>query len=243
MSKKTGTMMGKRPARVSNGARSGENPARRSPPDTAAVGKSRSGKVAGTKFNPGTGRPAAKTSMVAPKGGWNTWDDSNAAGAGRSGARREQDARQGARQDEAGEPIVPISPEVAERLRRESLQSLVQSVVVQWSVSVIVALIALLIGGKFAGLSGLLGAACVALPNSLLAFKLLMNSMRPDGGSGSTVLVGEFVKIAAVVLLLVLVVKLGGALIVWPALLAGLIAALKSYWVMLVMASIQRKGS
>ena len=141
------------------------------------------------------------------------------------------------------EPVVPVSPEMVAQLRRESQQSLVRSVAVQWTVCVVVALIALLIGGVHAGLSGLLGAACVTVPNSLLAFKLLMNSMRPDGGSSTTVLVGEFVKIGAVVLLLVLVVKLGGALIVWPALLAGLIAALKSYWVMLAFDSIQRKGA
>jgi ATP synthase protein I len=207
------------------------------------VGKSAGGKGAGKKFTPGARsnvtQPSAKTpKLVAPKGGWRTWEDGtedrSAAGGGKSGSRRGQEIPEGL--------LEPVSPEVVAQLRRESQQSLVQSVAVQWSVSVIVALIALLVGGKWAGLSGLLGAACVALPNSLLAFKLLMNSLRPDGGSGTTVLVGEFVKIGAVVLLLVLVVKLGGALIVWPALLAGLIAALKSYWVMLVMASIQRKG-
>jgi ATP synthase protein I len=194
------------------------------------VGRIASGKGAGTKFNPGANRPSAGASKTgAPEAGWKTWDEWEGGHAG------------GGKQA-TPEPVEPISPEVVAQLRRESQQSLVQSVAVQWSVSVIVALIALIVGGKAAGLSGLLGAACVALPNSLLAFKLLMNSMRPDGGSGTTVLVGEFVKIGAVVLLLVLVVKLGGALIVWPALLAGLIAALKSYWVMLAMASIQRKG-
>lgn len=243
MSKKTGRMLDKIPNKTPGKARVGAGSAGRAPsatvrttsPGNIAVGKSAGGKGLGKKFTPGASKPAARSfKRAAPKAGWKTWEDDNAAG-GEPGARRGQDA--------VLEPVVPISPEVVEQLRRESQQSLVWSMAVQWSVSVIVALIALLIGGKAAGLSGLLGAACVALPNSLLAFKLLMNSMRPDGsGSTTTVLVGEFVKVVAVVLLLVLVVKLGGALIVWPALLAGLIAALKSYWVMLVLVSIQRKG-
>lgn len=199
------------------------------------MGKSADGKGGGKKFPPGESKPFGKNkggSTSKPR--WNTWEDDKAF-AGDGGGRREKDGMP--------EPVVPVSPEMVAQLRRESQQSLVRSVAVQWTVCVVVALIALLIGGMHAGLSGLLGAACVTVPNSLLAFKLLMNSMRPDGGSSTTVLVGEFVKIGAVVLLLVLVVKLGGALIVWPALLAGLIAALKSYWVMLAFDSIQRKGA
>lgn len=208
---------------------SANKPTRSSRSGNIAVGKSAAGKVPGKKFTSGVGRPAAKSTKVGKlQGGLKAWDDD------------EFDGRRG--KDTASEPAAPVPPEVVAQLRREAQQSLVQSVAVQWSVSVIVALIALAIGGWTAGLSALMGAACVTVPNSLLAFKLLMNSIRPDGGSGSTVLIGEFVKIGAVVLLLVLVVKLGGALIVWPALLAGLIAALKSYWVMLALGSIQRKG-
>jgi ATP synthase protein I len=244
MSKKTGRMAGKGPADALVNNRTGQPgtqgkpggvraSARRTSPDNATAGTSPGGKVSGTKFNPGAGKPAAKTGPVAPAGGWNTWDD-DAAGDDEFGAGRRQDAMP--------EPVAPVSPEVVSQLRREAQQSLVRSVAATWSVSVVVALIALAVGGKAAGLSALLGAAASALPNSLLAMRLLLNSLKPGGGSGVTALVGEFVKLGATVLLLVLVVKLGGALIVWPALLAGLIAALKSYWVMLAWDSIQRKG-
>ena len=255
MSKKTGSIRNTRNIRsASKASKTGtvSNPrtnaggasasAGTTPSGNLVVGKSADGKGGGKKFSPG-GSGSANRSASKPlgknKGGsaskprWNTWEDDKAFAG--DGGRREKDGMP--------KPVVPVSPEVVAQLRRESQQSLVRSVAVQWTVCVVVALIALLIGGAHAGLSGLLGAACVTLPNSLLAFKLLMNSMRPDGGSSTTVLVGEFVKIGAVVLLLVLVVKLGGALSVWPALLAGLIAALKSYWVMLAFDSIQRKGA
>ncbi|QEI08992.1 ATP synthase subunit I [Pigmentiphaga aceris] len=241
MSKKTGNI---RNSRKTSSSKTGNtrtdaggagSSARTTHPGNVVVGKSAGGKGAGKDFprsagSSGSNRAARRSNAGAPKQGWKTWEDDDAFAGGRRG------------KDEIQEPVVPVSPEVVAQLRRESQQSLVRSVAVQWTVCVVVALIALLIGGVNAGLSGLLGAACVTLPNSLLAFKLLMNSLRPDGGSSTTVLVGEFVKIGAVVLLLVLVVKLGGALIVWPALLAGLIAALKSYWVMLALDSIQRKG-
>lgn len=242
MSKKTGNIRNTRNTRnASTAGRTRTNASGASAsastthPGNLVVGKSADGKGGGKKFPPGGSKPFGKNKGgSASKPRWNTWEDDKAF-AGDGGGRREKDGMP--------EPVVPVSPEMVAQLRRESQQSLVRSVAVQWTVCVVVALIALLIGGMHAGLSGLLGAACVTVPNSLLAFKLLMNSMRPDGGSSTTVLVGEFVKIGAVVLLLVLVVKLGGALIVWPALLAGLIAALKSYWVMLAFDSIQRKGA
>ena len=219
--------------------RAGTTAAVKSPAHASApAGNSAADKSAGTKFNPGVRQPSrpaqAKNGLVAPEGGWKTWEDDDAPGADEFGGGRRQDAMPDA--------AVPVPPEVVAELRRESQRSLVRTVVVQWSVTVAVALIAMLIGGKYAGASALLGAASSALPSSLLAMRLLLNSLKPGGGSGVTALVGEFVKLGATVLLLVLVVKLGGALIVWPALLAGLIAALKSYWVMLALDSIQRKG-
>lgn len=137
-------------------------------------------------------------------------------------------------------PIPVISSEVLARLTREAQRELLESTAVQLVVCAVVAVLALIVGGAGAGLSALVGAAIYAVPNSLLAFKLLLNTQRPDGGSPATVLVGEFLKVGLVVALLWLTARLGGELLVWPAMLAGLVAALKSYWVMLAIASVRR---
>lgn len=137
-------------------------------------------------------------------------------------------------------PIPVISSEMLAQLMREAQRELLTSTVVQLVVCAVVAALAWIIGGAGAGLSALVGAAIYAVPNSLLAFRLLLNTLRPDGGSPATVLVGEFLKVGLVVALLWLTARLGGESLVWPALLAGLVAALKSYWVMLAVAGARR---
>ncbi len=139
-------------------------------------------------------------------------------------------------------PIEPVDPAVLAQILRESQVSVLWSVGVQWAVSIVVTLIAFAVGGVNAGLSAMVGAGAYTVPNTVLAFRLLVNSMRSGNAGSMTVLLGEFLKMGAVVALLAAMVKLGGSWIVWPALLAGLIAALKSYWVGLALAGLQRKG-
>ena len=94
--------------------------------------------------------------------------------------------------------------------------------------TVIVSLVAGLLGGSHAAISALLGGAACVVPNGLFALKLAASARRPQGTSPAVFLIGEFVKVVSTLALLGLVVAFYKDL-VWLALLASVIVVLKSY--------------
>lgn len=102
-------------------------------------------------------------------------------------------------------------------------------VLLQIAATFLVAVIAAWLGGQHAALSALLGGLVCFVPNALLALRLSMTA-RNHRATAATFFIGEAIKVLSMLLLLVAVVKLYGNL-VWWALLLGLIAALKSYFV------------
>ena len=99
--------------------------------------------------------------------------------------------------------------------------------------TVIVSLVAGLLGGSHAAISALLGGAACFVPNGLFALKLAAAARRPQGTSPAVFLVGEFVKVVSTLALLGLVVAFYKDL-VWLALLASVIVVLKSYMLTLL---------
>ncbi len=111
---------------------------------------------------------------------------------------------------------------------------LAQVVFAQVATAVFVALLAWLIGGFDAGWSALAGSAAYFVPNFLFALRLFLATFRPGGSSPFIFLVGEFLKVGAAVGLLWLLAHVGGERVVWLAVIAGLIAALKGYMLVLM---------
>ena len=111
---------------------------------------------------------------------------------------------------------------------------LAQVVFAQVAAAVVVALLAWLIGGFDAGWSALAGSAAYFVPNFLFALRLFLATFRPGGSSPLVFLVGEFLKVGAAVGLLWLLAHVGGERVVWLAVVAGLIAALKGYMLVLM---------
>jgi ATP synthase protein I len=72
------------------------------------------------------------------------------------------------------------------------------------------------------------------LPNAAFALRLWVSTYRPGGASPELFFIGEFLKLVATFLLLWLVASVGGDQVQWLAVLAGLVAALKGYVVLLV---------
>lgn len=108
-----------------------------------------------------------------------------------------------------------------------------RAVSLQVLVTFFVVLIAAAIGGKNAAVSaGLGGAACV-VPNALFALRLSVAAMRPGGVTALGFFVAEFFKVAVTVALLVLIAQNYRGLH-WLALIVGVIASLKSYFLMFV---------
>ncbi len=94
--------------------------------------------------------------------------------------------------------------------------------------AIVVALLAMLLGGKHAGISALLGGLSCALPNALFAVRLFMNERKPSGASPTTFFVWEFVKIGLTMACMVAVGWLYTD-VSWPAFVAGIVVVLKSY--------------
>ncbi len=108
-----------------------------------------------------------------------------------------------------------------------------KAVLLQVVATLVVSGLAAIWGGMSAALSVMLGGLACVVPNALLAFRLHVQTRRPGGATVYGLLVGEFVKVATTVALLVLIAHAYRGLN-WLALIVGVIVALKSYFLMFV---------
>jgi ATP synthase protein I len=141
---------------------------------------------------------------------------------------------QGLRGLPGGEAELVLSAEQKAALRARTSQGLVRAVVAQCVMAVLATVVAWWVAGTAAGLSALVGAGAYLVPNTLFALRLLLAVNRPGQTNPFTFFLGEAFKLVATVLLLWLAVHLGGDGIVWPAMLIGLICALKGYVLLLM---------
>ena len=107
------------------------------------------------------------------------------------------------------------------------------AVLLQVLVTCVVAVLAAIWGGLDAALSAALGGMACVVPNALFAARLQIAARRPGGATAQGFFVGEFVKVATTVALLVLIAHSYRGLN-WLALIIGVIVALKSYFLMFI---------
>jgi ATP synthase protein I len=105
-------------------------------------------------------------------------------------------------------------------------------VLLQLATTVIVSVIAGLVGGVHALLSALLGGLCCVVPNGLFALRLFVSAQKPGAANPMTFFIGEFIKIALTIALLGVIAWLYRDLN-WLALIVAFIVALKSYIILL----------
>jgi ATP synthase protein I len=130
-------------------------------------------------------------------------------------------------------PVVLTEAELAQ-INARARGELMQVVFAQALSAVVVALLAWFVGGSDAGWSALAGSGTYFIPNVLFALRLFLATFRPSGSSALLFIVGEFLKVGATVGLLWLLAHVGGERVVWLAVIAGLIAALKGYMLVLM---------
>ena len=130
-------------------------------------------------------------------------------------------------------PFVLTEAELAQ-INARARGDLMQVVIAQALSAVVVALLALFVGGVDAGLSALAGSGTYFVPNVLFVLRLFLATFRPGGTNALFFIVGEFLKVGATVGLLWLLAHVGGERVVWLAVIAGLIAALKGYMLVLM---------
>lgn len=91
-----------------------------------------------------------------------------------------------------------------------------------------------LIWGLPAGRSALLGGMAVALPNVLFAFWLMLRLRVASASSAPAMMAGEMLKLGLTLMLLASVAQQPQEQLSWPALLIGVLAALKGHWLALL---------
>ncbi len=109
--------------------------------------------------------------------------------------------------------------------------------ILYWQVisTLTVALFFWLFTGLGSGLSVLAGACCYLLPNALLVMRMIILTYRPRGAGAGFFLVGNVIKVLIAAGLLWILAEVGGNKVDWIAALFGLIAALKGYWIGLLL--------
>jgi len=139
-------------------------------------------------------------------------------------------------------PIKPLTADEARRLREEQPQVSPWWVVAgQVGMGVATALAAwALTGRQNVALSAGYGAMVVAVPTAIFARGIGGRNRRSSPtGAVARVFVWEMVKVALSIVMLVMAPRWIAALS-WPAMLVGLVLALKVYWVALVYSSRRR---
>jgi ATP synthase protein I len=127
-----------------------------------------------------------------------------------------------------------VSGAVAQRRIDAGWWSVVgKTIVLQWAVILILAAAAWLLSGNAGAVSMVLGGAGVAVPNTLLALWLTIRVHRVGSLTTTALLFGELLKLGLTLALLALFVAKFRDAVVWPALIVGVIGALKAQWLAL----------
>ena len=132
------------------------------------------------------------------------------------------------------QPIL-LSEEDKKKLAVRGRKGLLKILYWQAISTLTVALFFWLFAGLGSGLSVLAGACCYLLPNALLVMRLIILTYRPRGAGAGFFLVGNAIKVLIAAGLLWILAEVGGNKVDWIAALFGLIAALKGYWIGLLL--------
>ena len=135
-------------------------------------------------------------------------------------------------------PFKPLSAQEAQewRARQPKQQSLWRVVFGQLLVGVVVAVLAWLLGGAAAGWSAAYGALAVVLPAAVFARGVSRASGGAGAGAAMLKLFGwEFIKLLLCIAMLAAAPRLVPNLH-WLSMLAGLVVAMKTYWLALLLA-------
>ena len=128
---------------------------------------------------------------------------------------------------------VVLNDEDRKRINARARKELLELVAAQSFAGAAVALITWLVAGELAAWSALAGSAAYFVPNLLFALRLFVATFSAKGSGPAVFLLGEILKVSAVIGLLWLIADVGGERVRWFAVLAGLIAVLKGYLLML----------
>ena len=106
------------------------------------------------------------------------------------------------------------------------------AIALQWGVILALSCVAVLVG-QVAAVSLFCGGAAVAIPNTILALWLTLRVMKTGNAGAAAMMFGEILKIVLTISLLVMVVVRLRPDVSWPAMIVGVVGALKAQWLAL----------
>ena len=129
---------------------------------------------------------------------------------------------------------VKLSKEERIRMNAQAAKGLVHILLAQVALLFVVALLTWLIAGLMPMLSVVMGGMAYVLPSALVIMQMLLRLYANANASPAALFIAEGIKIIGTIGILVLLAKYVGGIIVWPALLLGLISVMKSYVLLLL---------
>jgi ATP synthase protein I len=129
---------------------------------------------------------------------------------------------------------VKLTPEQRRRMSAVAVQGLLNLVIAQGLILLLVSLLALIFAGKWSALSAVAGGMTYLIPTSMFVLHLVIRLLSERDATAVTFFVGEAVKIGVAMILMLLVVKVFGSNLVWPAFFVGLLVVLKAYVLLLL---------
>ncbi|ELA5061557.1 ATP synthase subunit I, partial [Salmonella enterica subsp. enterica serovar Brandenburg] len=115
-----------------------------------------------------------------------------------------------------------------------AVRGLLNTVLAQLVALLIATLITLLVSTSWAALSIIAGGMTYLIPTALFVLHLVLRLLSQKPATATMFLVGEAIKIGVAMILMVLVIKVFGTNLVWPAFFVGLLVVLKAYVLLLV---------
>lgn len=107
------------------------------------------------------------------------------------------------------------------------------AIALQWGVILTLAVVVWPLFGTVPAYSLFWGGAAVAIPNAVLAAWLTLRIVKAGSAGAASMMLGEILKIGLTIALLVLVIVRLRPELSWPALIVGVVGALKAQWLAL----------
>lgn len=129
---------------------------------------------------------------------------------------------------------IKLTPEQRVRMNAQAARGLIHILLAQFALLAVVMLLVAWLGGWNSALSAMVGGMTYFIPSLLVTIQMLLRLYSGRNASAGALFIVEGIKICGTVALLVLVAKVMGDWISWPALLAGLISVMKGYLLLLM---------
>lgn len=129
---------------------------------------------------------------------------------------------------------ISLTPEQRQRMSAAAVRGLLNTVLAQLVALLIATLITLVVSTSWAALSIIAGGMTYLIPTALFVLHLVLRLLSQKPATATMFLVGEAIKIGVAMILMVLVIKVFGTNLVWPAFFVGLLVVLKAYVLLLV---------